>query len=115
MAWREALAKAGMGESTVESAVTKVRSSMSVEVNLRDVLVMGGGEGVATVEAVFTDGGEARWGARMARGEVDLRSPFFDTGEEEAGGEWVPGFDEAAFVQREDFIVAFFWYWKKDP
>ena len=108
MAWREALAEAGMRESTMESTVSKVKSSMSVEVNLIDVLVMGGGEGVATFDTVVTGGKEAKGEARMARGGMDLRSAFFDTGEEEAGREWVPGFDEAAFVLREDFMVACF-------
>ena len=68
MAWQEALAEAGMGESTVESAAARVRSSMSVGVNLSEVLVMGGGDGVATLEGVLTGGGGTKGEAKMARG-----------------------------------------------
>ena len=87
MAWRETLAEASMEESTVELAVSKVRSSMSVGVNLREVLVMGGGDGVATLGVVLTGGRGNKGEAKMARGGVVLRSAFFDTGDEEAGGE----------------------------
>ena len=57
---------------------------------------------------MFTGGGGPRREARMVCSGVDLRSTFFDTGEEEAGGEWLPGFDGATFVLREDFMVACF-------
>ena len=108
MAWRETIAKASMEDSTVESAVSKVRSLMSVRVNLREVLVMGGGDGVATLEVVLTDGGGTEGEAKMARGGVVLRSTFFDTGDEGAGVEWVPGFIEAAFFLKEDFVETCF-------
>ena len=65
---------------------------MSVEVNLRVVLVMGGGEGVATVRVVVTGGGGTEGEATIARGGVSLRSAFFDTGDKEAGGDWVSRF-----------------------
>ena len=68
MAWREALAEAGMGESTMESAVARVRSSMSVRLSLIEVLVMGGGDRVAPLEAVSTGGGGTKGEAKMARG-----------------------------------------------
>ena len=57
-----------MGVSTVESAVSRVRSSMSVRVNLSEVLVIGGGDGVATLEVVLTGGGGTKGEAKMARG-----------------------------------------------
>ena len=63
------------------------RRSMSVGVNLRVVLVMGGGEGVATLRVVLTGGGGAEGDAKMARGGVGLRLAFFDTGDKEAGGD----------------------------
>ena len=44
----------------------------------------------------------------IARGGVSLRLAFFDTGDKEAGEDWVPGFDEAAFFLREDFAEACF-------
>ena len=53
MAWREALAKEGIGESTVESSVTIVRSSTSWIVSLIAILVIGGGEGVATFKVLL--------------------------------------------------------------
>ena len=99
MAWREALAKAGMEELTVESAVAKVRLSKSVGVNLSEVLVMGGGDGVATLEGVFTGGGGTKGEAKMARGGVGLRSAFFYAGDEEAEGEWVARFFKASFLE----------------
>ena len=106
MAWREALAEAGMGESTVESAVAKVRSLTSVSENLIEVFVMGGGDGVVTLEAVLTGGGGAKVEARVDLGRVVLRSAFFDAdGEEEAGGEWVARFFEADFLE-VDFLEA---------
>ena len=43
----------------------------------------------------------------MAR-EGGLRSAFFDTGDEEAGGEWVLGFVEAVFFLKEGFVGACF-------
>ena len=87
MASLEARVESVVEESTVESAVSRVKSSMSDDLNLRAVLVRGGGEGVTAINAVVSGGGGTRGEARMARGEVDLRSAFFDTGEEEAGGE----------------------------
>ena len=85
MAWRDTLA--ADTESIVESVLSRVRSSMPVRVNLRVVLVMGGGEGVATVKVVLTGGGRTEGGAKMARGGVGLRSAFFDTRDKEAGGD----------------------------
>ena len=68
----------------------------------------GGGDGVATLEIVVTSGGGNEGEAKMARGEVVLRSAFFDTGDKEAGGEWMPGFIEAASFLKEDFLEACF-------
>ena len=68
MAWRETLVESNMEESTLESAVSKVRSSISVRVNLREVLVTGGGNGVATLEVALTGGGGTKGEAKMARG-----------------------------------------------
>ena len=106
MARRDALASTE--DSTVESVVSKVRSSMSVGVNPRVVLVMGGGDGVAILGVVLTGGGGTEGEARMARGGVGLRSAFFDTGDEEAGGDRVSEFNEAAVFLKGDFVEACF-------
>ena len=68
MAWRERLAGAGRKDATVESAVSRVRSSMSVGENTREVLVMDGGDGVATLESVLAGGGGTGGKAVVARG-----------------------------------------------
>ena len=86
MACLEALVEAIVGESTVESAVSKVKSSMSDNLNLRAVLVMGGGEEVTTINAVVAGGGGTRGEARKARGGVDLRSAFFEKKKPEGNG-----------------------------
>ena len=70
---------------------------------------------MTTFDAVVATGGGAKGEVRVARGGVDLRSVFFDTGEEEAGGEWVSGFGVAAFFQREDVVEACFFYRKRGP
>ena len=102
-------------ESTVESAVSKVKSSVSDDLNLRVVLVRGGGEGVTAINAVVSGGGGTRGEARMARGEVDLRLAFFDTGDKEAGGDWVSRFAGEAFSLRETFGAACFFVPGMDP
>ena len=61
MAWQNTLA-ADTEESIMESVVSRVRSSMSVEVNFRVVLVMSGGEGGATVRVALTVVGRDRGG-----------------------------------------------------
>ena len=71
-----------MGKSTVESSVSKMRSSTSWVVNLIVVLVMGGGEGVATFEVLLRGGGGTRIEAKLALGGVVLRSGLL---EEDAG------------------------------
>ena len=100
MAWREALAEAGMGESTVESSVAKVRSSTSWVVNLIVVLVMGGGEGVSTLEVSVRGGGGIKEDARLALGWVVLRSGLLeeDAGED-PGEEYGAGFLDAYFLE----------------
>ena len=107
MTWRDTLAT-DTEESIVESVVSRVRSSISVKMNLRVVLVMGRGEGGATVRVVLTGGGGTEGEATMARGGVCLRSVFFDTGDKEAGGDGVLGFTEAAYFLRKDFVEACF-------
>ena len=92
MASLEAQVEAVIEESTVESAVSRVKSSMADDLNLRAVLVTDGGEGVTVLNAVVAGGGGTRGETGMARGGVDLRSTFFNTGEEEAGGGWVSRF-----------------------
>ena len=92
MASLETRVEAVFGESTVESTVSKVKSSMSDDLILRSVLVRSGGEGVTAINAVVSGVGGTRGEARMAREGVDLRSAFFDTGDKEAGGDRVPGF-----------------------
>ena len=67
--------------------MSKVKSSASNDLNVRVVLVEGGGGGVTAIIALVSGGEETRGEAIIARGGVDLRSAFFDTGEEEAGGE----------------------------
>ena len=67
-----------------------------------------GEKGVVTVKVVLTGGGGTEGDAKMARGGVGLRSAFFDTGDKEAGGDRVPGFDGVAFFLREDFVEACF-------
>ena len=110
MAWREALAEADMGESTMESAVAKVKSSMSVVVNVIKVLMMGGGDGdgVATLEVLSAGGGGTKVGTRLALGGGCFEIGFFEAdGEEEAGGEWVTRFVGAGFMEM-DFLEACF-------
>ena len=61
---------------------------------------MGGGEGVATLEVLLTDGGGSKVEASLALGGVVLRLAFFeDEGEEEAGGEWMASFSEVDFLE----------------
>ena len=99
--------------------MSKVKSSASNDLNVRVVLVEGGGGGVTAIIAlilgveeaicaVISGGEETRGEAIIARGGVNLRSAFFDTGEEEAGGEWVPVFEEVTFVLEVDFTGASF-------
>ena len=95
-------------ESTEEAAVSKVKSSASNDLNVRVVLVEGGGGGVTAIIALVSGGEETRGEAIIARGGVDLRSAFFDTGEEEAGGEWVQVFEEVTFVLEMDVVEACF-------
>ena len=108
MAWREAFAKEGIGESTVESSVTTVRSSTSWVVNLIAVLVIGGEEGVATFEVVLRGGGGTRVEARLALGGVVLRSCLLeaDTGED-LGVDRGAGVLDACFL--EDLFAASRW------
>ena len=63
------LADAGTGDTTVESVVTSVMSSKSmwfksVGENLREVLLMVGGEGVATLVRLLVGGEGAKGGGR---------------------------------------------------
>ena len=88
----------------MESAVSRVKSSMSSGENLRDVLVIDGGEGVATLENVLAGGGGTKGEAVVARGGVVLRSAFLDTGDKEAGEGWRIALVGAAFFRRDDFI-----------
>ena len=85
------LVDAGTGDTTVESVVTSVMSSKSmwfksVGENLREVLLIVGGEGVATLVRLLVGGEGAKGGAVAARGGVVLRSAYFDTAEGDAGG-----------------------------
>ena len=77
---------------------------MSVRENLREFLVMDGGEGAATLERVLVGGGGTKGEAVVARGGVVFRSAFFDTGDEEAGEGWRTALVGAAFFRREDFM-----------
>ena len=99
MTWREAPTEAGMEEFTVESSVAKVRSSTSVVENLIVILVMGGEEGVATLEVLLRGGGGTSVEARLALGGVVLRSGLLeeDVGED-PGEEWGAGFLDACFL-----------------
>ena len=92
----------------MESAVSRVRSSMSAGENVREVLVMDGGEGVATCESVLADGGGTKGEAVMARGGVVLMSAFLDTGDKEAGGVWGTALVGAAFFRKDGFIGVIF-------
>ena len=97
------------------SSVAMVRSSTSVGENLIEVLVMGGGEEVATLDVILTGGGGAKVEARVALGGVVLRSAFFEAdGEEEAGGEWVARFFGANFME-VDFLEECFLCWGESP
>ena len=108
MTWREALVKEGIGESTVESFVATVGSSTSWVVSLIAVLVIDGGEGVATFEDLLRDGGGTRVETRLALCGVVLRSGLLeaDTGEDlgvdRGAGVLDACFLEDLFLQPED-------------
>ena len=88
---------------------------MSVGENVIEVFVMGGGDGVATLEVVLASGGGTKVEARLALGGVVLRSAFFEAdGEEEAGGEWVARFFGANFME-VDFLEECFLCWGESP
>ena len=82
MSCREALDAVDSEIAAVEAVVFSVRSSRSDEVKLRVVLVIDGGEGVATVRVLVRGGGGAEGEAMSDRGGVSLWSTFFETGED---------------------------------